>query len=70
VAAARHRPLLRAGPLARALARTLHLPIFTKDRVQRVLRDGPEQGFKLEYDGDTFLLDSKPYTITASDQCK
>jgi hypothetical protein len=35
-----------------------------------VVRDGPEQGFKLEYDGDTFLLDSKPYTITASDLCK
>ena len=35
-----------------------------------VVRDGPEQGFKLEYEGDTFLLDSRPYTITASELCK
>ena len=35
-----------------------------------VVRDGPEQGFKLEYEGDTFLLDGRPYTITASELCK
>jgi hypothetical protein len=35
-----------------------------------VVRDGPEQGFRLEYDNDNFLLDGKPYLITASDLCK
>jgi hypothetical protein len=35
-----------------------------------VVRDGPEQGLRLEYDNDSFLLDGKPYIITASDQCK
>jgi hypothetical protein len=35
-----------------------------------VVRDGPERGLKLEDDGDNFLLDGKPYIITASDLCK
>jgi hypothetical protein len=35
-----------------------------------VVRDGPELGFRLEYEGDAFLLDSRPYTITNSDRCK
>lgn len=35
-----------------------------------VVRDGPEQGLSLEYEGDNFLLNSKPYKITASDLCK
>jgi len=35
-----------------------------------VVRDGPEQGLRLEYEGDSFLLDGKPYSITASDLCK
>jgi hypothetical protein len=35
-----------------------------------VVRDGPEQGLRLEYDNNSFLLDGKPYVITASDQCK
>jgi hypothetical protein len=35
-----------------------------------VVRDGAEQGLSLEVDGDTFLLDGKPYSITASDKCK
>jgi hypothetical protein len=35
-----------------------------------VVREGAEQGFKLEQDGKNLLLNGKPYTITASDQCK
>jgi hypothetical protein len=35
-----------------------------------VVRDGPEQGLKLEYEHDSILLNGKPYTITASDLCK
>jgi len=32
--------------------------------------DGPEQKLKLEYEGENFLLDGKPYIITTSDLCK
>ena len=35
-----------------------------------VMSDGGEKGFRLELDNDKFLLDGKPYTITASNQCK
>lgn len=48
---------------------TWHVDL-SKGEPYLVMRDASEHGFKLEYDGDTFLLDSKPYTITASDQCK
>jgi len=35
-----------------------------------VVRDGPEKELKLEYEGDNFLLNGKPYVITTSDLCK
>ena len=35
-----------------------------------IVRDGPEQELKLEYEGDNFLLNGKPYVITTSDLCK
>ena len=35
-----------------------------------IVRDGPEQELKLEDAGDNFLLNGKPYIITASDLCK
>ncbi|MBT8129271.1 MAG: hypothetical protein HKO86_00335 [Gammaproteobacteria bacterium] len=35
-----------------------------------IVRDGPEQEFLLEKDGDNFLLNGKPYIITDSDLCK
>jgi hypothetical protein len=35
-----------------------------------VVRDGPEQGLKLEQEGDNFLLDSMPYIATDSDLCQ
>ncbi len=35
-----------------------------------IVRDGPEQELMLEDDGDNFLLNGKPYVITASDLCK
>ena len=35
-----------------------------------IVRDGPEQELKLEHEGETFLLNGKPYIITASDLCK
>ena len=35
-----------------------------------IVRDGPEQELMLEYAGDNFLLDGKPYIITASDLCQ
>ena len=35
-----------------------------------IVRDGPEQELKLEYEGDNFLLNGKPYIITDSDLCK
>ncbi len=35
-----------------------------------IVRDGPEQKLKLEYEGENFLLDGKPYIITTSDLCK
>ena len=35
-----------------------------------IVRDGPEQKLMLEDAGDNFLLNGKPYVITASDLCK
>ena len=35
-----------------------------------MVRDGPEQELTLEDDGGNFLLNGKPYVITASDLCK
>ena len=35
-----------------------------------IVRDGPEQGLKMEQEGDTFLLDSMPYYVTDSDLCQ
>ena len=35
-----------------------------------IVRDGPEQELKLEYEGDKFLLNGKPYIITDSELCK
>ena len=35
-----------------------------------VVRDGPVQELKLEYEGDNFLLNGKPYIIADSDLCK
>ena len=35
-----------------------------------VVREGSEQGLRLESDGDNILLDGTPYIITASELCK
>lgn len=35
-----------------------------------VVREGSEQGLRLESDGDNILLDGDPYVITASELCK
>jgi hypothetical protein len=35
-----------------------------------IVRDGREQKLKLEFEGDNFLLNGKPYTISATDLCK
>jgi len=48
---------------------TWHVAV-SKDEPFLIVRDGPEQGLRLEVDGDSFLLDGKPYNITASDLCK
>lgn len=44
--------------------------ILSQDEPYLIVRDGPEQELKLEGEGDSFLLNGKPYTITASELCK
>jgi len=35
-----------------------------------IVRDGPEQELMLEHEGETFLLNGKPYIITDSELCR
>lgn len=44
--------------------------IVSRDEPYLIVRDGPEQELKLEGEDDSFLLNGKPYTITASELCK
>ena len=44
--------------------------ILSQDEPYLIVRDGPEQELKLEGDDDNFLLNGKPYTITASELCR
>jgi hypothetical protein len=44
--------------------------IVSKGAPYLVVRDGPEKELMLEHEGETFLLNGKPYIITDSDLCK
>ena len=65
-----------AGPNMMAYGRSMHQGrgtwqvIVAQGMPLLIVRDGPEQEFLLEKDGDNFLLNGKPYIITDSDLCK
>ena len=44
--------------------------IVSKGAPYLIVRDGPEKELMLEHEGETFLLNGKPYIITNSDLCK
>ena len=65
-----------AGPNMTVYGRSMHQGrgtwrvVISQGMPLLIVRDGPEQEFLLEKDGDNFLLNGKPYIITDSDQCK
>ncbi len=46
------------------------LVIVSQGKPYLIVRDGPEQKLALENEGETLLLNGKPYIITDSDLCK